>query len=535
MASKNKPRIPRGMRDILPQQMIKRDYVMGIVREVFETYGYEPLQTSSIELAETLDGKYGDEAADLIYDTSHRRGSSERLSLRYDLSVPLARVVAMYDQELAKPFKRYHIAPVWRADRPQKGRYREFYQCDVDVVGTASMSADAEIVAIIYEVLHRLGFTAFTIHINNRKILTGIGQYAGVSDALLPGLYRSIDKLDKIGVDGVAAELRQVGMPYRFLQQPYTLESDADGNETTQFRARVDKNLVARALDALRAEDQDQMRAILRDGGVDEASLDLIDAEIERWRERQEPVISDETISKMLELIQIDGSNAEIIARLRETLSQQPIALEGINELAEMLNFLEQMGIPQANYRIDPAMVRGMAYYTGPIFETTIEEPKMPSIQGGGRFDELIGIFSDHTYPTVGMSLGIERIIDAMDELNMFPASLRPTLAEVVVTLFDEERRPHSLAAAQTLRRAGIKTELVFDPDGLGNQFKYANKRGIPFAVIIGPDEADNQQVTVRNLDTREQRTVARAELVSTVQTWLRDNTINETGAYGDH
>ena len=208
---KIQPRVPRGMRDLLPQKMIQRRYVIGIVEECFEQFGFEPLQTSVLELGEMLMGKYGPDAEKLMYEARHREGS-ENLALRYDLTVPLARVVAM-NPDLVKPFKRYQIAPVWRAERPQKGRYREFYQCDADIVGSASMLADAEIVALIYTVLLRLGFKQFTTKINNRKILVGIGAYAGVPNELLGGLYRAIDKLDKIGLDGVKKELGANGIP----------------------------------------------------------------------------------------------------------------------------------------------------------------------------------------------------------------------------------------------------------------------------------------------------------------------------------
>src|SRR5437660_11232412 len=211
IANKIEPRVPRGMRDILPERMIRRQYVIDVIREVFEEFGFEPLQTPAIELSETLMGKYGPDAERLIYSANYPNGK-DPLSLRYDLSVPLCRVVAMYP-ELPKPFKRYQIAPVWRAERPQKGRYREFYQCDVDTVGSASMLADAENVNVIYEVLRRLGFKKFVVNINDRRILTGIGQCSGVPEELLGGLYRSIDKLEKIGLDGVREELRRNEIP----------------------------------------------------------------------------------------------------------------------------------------------------------------------------------------------------------------------------------------------------------------------------------------------------------------------------------
>src|SRR5205085_803459 len=293
MAKKVEASVPRGMRDILPEQMIRRQYVIDVIRNVFEEFGFEPLQTPAIELSETLMGKYGPDAERLIYSTTYGDGK-DQLALRYDLSVPLCRVVAMYP-DLPKPFKRYQIAPVWRAERPQKGRYREFYQCDADTVGSASMLADAETLNIIYEVLTRLGFKKFVMNINDRKILTGIGQFSGVPEDLLGGLYRSIDKLDKIGLDGVRSELHRNNIP-------------------------------------------------------------------------------DDVIDKLLGLLQIEGENEAVIISLRDKLGSYPIALEGIAELEEVVRYLKALAIPEAYYKVKFAMVRGLEYYTGPIYETTIEE-----------------------------------------------------------------------------------------------------------------------------------------------------------------
>src|SRR2546421_10058394 len=357
MAKKVVASVPRGMRDILPEQMIRRQYVLDVVRGVFEEFGFEPLSTPAVELADTLMGKYGPDAERLIYNATYGDGK-DRLALRYDLSVPLCRVVGMYP-DLPKPFKRYQIAPVWRAERPQKGRYREFYQCDADTVGSASMLADAEILNVIYEVLRRLGFKRFVININDRKILTGIGQFSGVPDELLGGLYRSIDKLEKIGLAGVREELRRNEIP-------------------------------------------------------------------------------DDVIEKLLDLLQIEGENEVVLASLRERLGSYPVALEGIAELEEIIGYLKALDIPEEYYQVKFAMVRGLEYYTGPIYETTIEEPRMPSITGGGRYDELVGMFSQRSYPATGTSIGIERIIDAMEELNMFPPNVGKTVAQVLVTVFDK-------------------------------------------------------------------------------------------------
>jgi len=427
------------MRDILPDKMILRQHVIGVIQQVFERFGFEPLQTPAVELEETLMGKYGPDAERLIYHVSHP-GGREQLCLRYDLTVPLCRVVGQYPT-LNKPFKRYQIAPVWRAERPQKGRYREFYQCDADIVGSASMLADAEILNVIYEVLRRLNFQRFTMNINNRKLLVGIGQFAGVPDELLGGLYRSIDKLDRIGLEGVAQELR--------------------------------------------------------DNNIPEAA-----------------------ISRLLQLLQISGDNHQILTGLRHTLRDFPIAQEGLAELEEITHYLEALEIPERFYQIIPSMVRGLDYYTGPIYETVVEEPHIGSITGGGRYDELVGLFTGHSLPVTGTTIGIERIIDVMDELKMYPSEIRTTVTEVLVTRFDANLVSESLRAARDLRQAGLNCELYFEDAPLGNQIRYALRKGISYVAVIGPDEVAAGQITIRNLDRREEMTVPRDEAASQIMRW---------------
>jgi histidyl-tRNA synthetase len=427
------------MRDFLPEQMILREYVIDVIREVFESFGYEPLSTPSVELHETLTGKYGPDAERMIYNVS-RRGGKEKLALRYDLSVPLSRVAAMYP-DLQKPFKRYQISPVWRGERPGKGRYREFYQCDVDTIGSASMLADAELVDIMHEVLHRLGFRDFVVRINNRKILTGIGQFAGVPEELLGGLYRSIDKLEKIGLDGVKEEL--------------------EANE-----------------------------------------------------------IPEDVVARLLELLQITGDDQAILTELRQELGEFPAAVEGIEELEQILAYLEPLDVPRQRYQVDFAMVRGLDYYTGPIYETVVQEPRIGSICGGGRYDELIGMFTDRSYPATGTSFGIERIIDVMEELEMFPPEVGTTITQVLVTIFDEAHTSASLEVSSELRKGGLNTELYFENDPLGDQIRYALKRGIPYVIIVGPDELAAGQVTVRNLPLNEQRTVDRSAAAANIENW---------------
>lgn len=433
MPNKIQPRVPRGMRDILPQKMILRQYVVDQIERVFQRFGFEPLQTPVLELRETLMGKYGPDAEKLIYDSQHREGKEE-LSLRYDLTVPLSRVVAMYP-DLVKPFKRYQIAPVFRAERPQKGRYREFYQCDVDVVGSKSMLTDAEMVTMIYSVLTALGFRSFITKINNRKILTGIGQYAGVPADMLGGLYRSIDKLDKIGMEGVRAEMAENRIP-------------------------------------------------------------------------------DPVIGKMMDLISISPND---FGELRERLGDIPIATQGIDELEQIATCLQDASVPSTNYEFDFAMVRGLAYYTGPIYETVVVEPKIGSLTGGGRYDELIGMFGNQSIPVTGTSFGIERIIDVMEELDMFPPTVRRTVSQVFVTVFGRDLLGTSIRVANQLRTAGVNTELALEPDGLGKQLRYAAARSIPFAVIVGPDEAVADQATLRDLNSGEQFVIAQSELATFV------------------
>lgn len=437
MATFIKPRVPRGMRDILPEQMIRRHYVIDVIRGVFEEFGFEPLQTPALELSEVLTGKYGPDAEKLIYQAGHT-GGKEDISLRYDLSVPLCRVVAMYPQ-LPKPFKRYQIDPVWRAERPQKGRYRQFFQCDADTVGSESMLADAENVNLIYQVLSRLGFKQFEININDRKLITGIGQYAGVPSEQLGGLYRSIDKLDKIGLDGVTAELRENEIP-------------------------------------------------------------------------------EDVIEKLLDLLQVEGDAATVLNEMKQQLGDLDTACEGIDDLEELIHYLTTLGVPEECYRVNVAMVRGLEYYTGPIYETVVEEPKIGSITGGGRYDELIGSFSKQSHPATGTSFGIERIIDVMEEFDMFPSTVGKTVTQVLMTVFDDDLMEESLKLATTLRRGGIRTEVYFRPGKISTQMKYADAKGIPYAVILGSDELASGTAAVRDLATREQENVQLANIVEHIK-----------------
>ncbi len=440
MAQLIKPRVPRGMRDILPEQMIRRLYVIDVIRDIFEEFGFEPLQTPAMELTEVLTGKYGPDAEKLIYQAGHT-GGKEDISLRYDLSVPLCRVVAMYPQ-LPKPFKRYQIDPVWRAERPQKGRYRQFFQCDADTVGSESMLADAENVNLIYQILSRLGFKQFEININERKLITGIGQFAGVPTEQLGGLYRSIDKLDKIGIDGVTSELRENNIP-------------------------------------------------------------------------------EDVIEKLLALLQIEGDAETILSELSNQLNDFETAREGISNLKELIDYISILGVPEEFFCVNVAMVRGLEYYTGPIYETVVEEPKIGSITGGGRYDELIGSFSKQSFPATGTSFGIERIIDVMEEFDMFPSTVGKTVTQVLMTVFDDDLMNESLKLATQLRKGGIRTEVYFRPGKISVQLKYADSKGIPYAVILGSDELDAGIAAVRELSSRQQKDVPLEDLVDHINTMI--------------
>ena len=435
------PRLPKGMRDFLPHEMIKRDYVFGVVREVFHLYGFEPLQTPVLELNETLMGKYGEDAEKLIFHAQHP-GGKEELALRYDLTVPLARVAAQYQNEIALPFRRYQLSPVWRAERPQRGRYREFYQCDADIVGVAGMEADAEIIGLVITALRRLGFEHFSVKINNRKLLTAIGQYAGVEGEPLADLYRSIDKFDKVGADGVREELIRRGLPA-------------------------------------------------------------------------------EVVTRIMELITVDLPGDEKLAYVEEVMGNLPGAQEAVRELRELIGHLNDAGVPGSNYEFDFTMVRGLSYYTGPIFETIITEPNLGSVTGGGRYDDLVGLFRGDSLPTTGTSLGIERIIDLMDILNLYPADIGGTVVQVYVAVFGPDTRSQATALTAELRAADIATELALTDKGVGKQIGAADKKGVPVVALLGADEIAAGVVKLKRLRDGQEVTVPRGEAAQAARALL--------------
>lgn len=423
--------LPKGTRDFLPEQMRSRLWVIDRLRHVFTRFGFEPLETPAFERIETLTGKYGDEGDQLIYKIL-KRGEGEKtgeadLALRYDLTVPLARVVAM-NRQLRMPLKRYQIQPVWRADRPQKGRFREFWQCDVDIVGTRSPVADAECLAVVAECLSVLGFSEYTVRLNDRRILTSLAAAAGAADREMDVLI-AIDKLDKIGRDGVSAELVRKGLTAEGIERLWHSLSVPEGNDAV--------------LDAL------------------EEKLD---------------------------------------ARGRE----------GVACLRQVLQAAGQLGVPLTRVKVDPTLARGLDYYTGPVFETEVHEPKVGSISGGGRYDGLVGMFGKEDVPAVGVSLGLERIITVMEELGMLPTA--GASAPLFVTVFDDTTLSASLAFARAMREAGVDTDLYLGEARLKAQFKYANARGYAWMAIIGPDESAEGVVSLKNLQSGEQKRIPLSE-----------------------
>ena len=422
MSSKIKPRLYKGTRDFLPEQMIKRNYVVTIIKEVFEKFGFDPLETPALELWETLSGKYGEEGDRLTYRFIDR--GKREVGLRYDLTVPLSRVIAMYP-EIPMPFKRYQVQPVWRADKPQKGRFREFYQCDIDIIGSSSMLADAEIIAAFHRVLTRLNFQKFTIRINSRKILSGIAEISGTNPEKEAEVARAIDKFDKIGINGVREELINRG---------------------------------------------------IKPDGAD----------------------------KILQVLNIDGSNSGRLEKLSNLLQASQPGQDGIKEMKDLLSYLRMLEVPEDQILFDLYLARGLDYYTGPIYETRVDEPKIGSITGGGRYDNLIGLFSGKNLPATGSSIGLERIVTVMDELEMFPKNLK-TSVQVLVTIFDSTTLQYSIKIANLLRDRNINCDLYSGNSKLRGQFGLANDRNIPITVVAGPDEMEKNTVNVKNMSSGKQ------------------------------
>lgn len=424
-----KPQLLKGFRDYTPDQMRLRLQVIAIFRQVFERHGFEPLDTPALEYLETLTGQAG-ENEKLMY---HFRDQGDRaVGLRYDLTVPLARYFAMHQQESVLPFKRYHIAPVWRAEKPQRGRFREFWQCDADIVGAPSMLADAEAVSVLSDALDAVNLTQAVVSINHRKLLEAMARLAGVPDAQAPTVFRAIDKLDKVGPDGVRAELGKTG-------------------------------------------------------------------------------IDDEAAGRVVELVTRTGSSAELLDAAAADLVGIPGGEEAVGELRELTGYIDGLGVRPRSWRIDLSLARGIDYYTGPVFEARVEEPKVGSVAGAGRYDGLVGTFLGRAVAATGMSLGLERILEVIQEFDLLP--VKASVADIFVAAFPDTLRENARIANE-LRGSGLNADLSMLPNrGLGDQMKYASRRGIPFAVIAGAGEMQRQVALIRNLATGEQREIAIASL----------------------
>ena len=456
----------RGMRDFLPEDVRKREYVIGVIKDVYERYGFEPLETPAAENIETLMGKYGEEGNQLIFKILKRgvhEGSGEAdLALRYDLTVPLARVVAEYRDKLPKFFKRYQIQPVWRADRPARGRFREFYQCDVDVLGSRSMVVEAEICAAAAGVLTKLGFDDFCIRLNHRKVLTGILGVAGIALEQHDAALIALDKLDKVGSEGVAKELVSRGIP------------DAVAQRLLDFFTTLN--------------------------GLEEAA---------------EIVIGEDVDQKQLAL------NKAVLGRIVEFVDDNEVGALGVAEVQSILDYVSAAGIA-TRVRIDPSLARGLSYYTGAIMEISVRD--LPgSLGGGGRYDNLVGMFAGQDIPACGFSLGLERILVVMSERDMFPANVSSSPAEVMVAIWNEESIADSIELAQGLRQGGLRVDLYPEADKLGKQFKYASSRDVHFVVVIGDDERGRGEVAVKDMKSGVQQTVKRADLLSAVRLLLEN------------
>jgi histidyl-tRNA synthetase len=464
-SSKTQP--ARGMRDFLPEDVRRREYVIGIIKEVYEGYGFEPLETPAVENIETLMGKYGEEGNQLIFKILkrgvHESTGEADLALRYDLTVPLARVVAEYRDKLPKFFKRYQIQPVWRADRPARGRFREFYQCDVDILGSRSMVVEAEICAAASEVLTKLGFNDFAIRINHRYALTGLLQAAGVAAGKHDVALVALDKLDKIGRKGVEEEFKERGIEV------------AAGKSLLDFFSEL--------------------------GSLDQAAEIAAGEELAQKRK---------------------ALNAAILGRLVEFVGDNELGAKGVDELRSILKFAEAEGIG-SGIEIDPTLARGLSYYTGAIMEINVKD-LTGSLGGGGRYDNLVEMFSGQDVAACGFSLGLERIIVVMTEREMFPPQLVSSPADVMVSIWNEESVADSISLAQELRRAGFRVDLYPEADKLGKQFKYASARGIPFVLVVGDEERTREEVSIKDMRAGEQRTVKRNEAAEELRKSRRPN-----------
>ena len=417
-----KPQIIRGTRDFLPQDMAKREYVLNTIKSVFIRFGYDAIETPAIEYAKTILGKYGDEGSKQTYAFEDNGG--RKIALRFDQTVPFARLVATNYQNLPMPFKRYQIARVWRADRPAKGRYREFYQCDVDIIGTTNPLAEGEIMQVMYQVFKALKFSNFIIKFNSRRLINSILDSLNIPKKNQVAVVRILDKLEKIGPKEVLNE----------------------------------------------------------------------------WSN----IIDKKTAEKLLKIVDINGNNKEKITLLQKYQ---------IDEIKELLSICKYSKIPEKNLIFDPTLARGLDYYTGVTFEVVLPDLNIGSVCGGGRYDDLCSLFIDKKLSGVGVAFGFDRMILAMEEMNMFKnIGLN---SKALVTYFDKNTLQNAIEIANELQNACVNTEIYFQPDKIGKQMKYANKKSIPFVIFCGPDEVKNDEIKIKMMESGKEKIIPRNQVVS--------------------
>lgn len=469
----------RGMRDFLPSDIRKREYVIGVIKEVYQKYGFEPLETPSVENLETLMGKYGEEGNQLIFkilkrgeklDVSAGEKGLSDLALRYDLTVPLARVVANYKDKLPKFFKRYQIQPVWRADRPARGRFREFYQCDVDAIGSKSMIVEAELISAVCEILQKLGFEHFIIKINHRKFLTGLLDAVNVPSNLQTDALVALDKLDKIGTDGVLKELISRGISEEMSEGLINLF-----------------NTLSKAIEK-------------------DAVLEEVDPNV---KESEEKVLN---YRKWLWNENLEGS--------RKYFVNLPDAQTSIDELKSIGDFITTNKI-LSHLKHDPSLARGLSYYTGAIFEISVPD-LAGSLGGGGRYDGLIGMFGKEQIPACGFSLGLERILVVMEERGMFDelvkeGKLSIDSADVMIACFDENLVGESLKLAAELREKGLRVLVYPEASQKAKPMKYAEQIKVPFVCLLKQNENSELQFSLKDMQTSEQEVVEREKIAEKI------------------
>ena len=426
-----KPNIPKGTRDFGPVEMARRNYIFSTIRSVFALYGFQQIETPSMELMSTLMGKYGEEGDKLLFriqNSGEKANEAPEKGLRYDLTVPFARYIVQHREEIQFPFKRYQIQPVWRADRPQKGRYREFYQCDVDIIGTNSLVSELELIQIVEEVYRRLGIRV-CLHLNNRKILAGIAEVIGAPDKITD-ITVAIDKLDKIGLEKVNEELAERGL-------------------------------------------------------------------------------NNEAINKLQPILALQGSNAEKLETIAHILANNEVGTKGVEETRTILDLAKDQTLP---IELDLTLARGLNYYTGAIFEVKALDVQIGSITGGGRYDNLTGIFGLPDVSGVGISFGADRIYDVLAELNLYPASMLES-TQVLFAAFGDSELRYALGWAKELRAKGVRVEVYPEPAKMKKQMGYADAKQIPYVAIVGGNEMESNTVMLKEMSSGEQKQVTLDEL----------------------